>query len=328
MSSLPADSQDKILSEFREQLFSEGILHEGDTIGTDDATLSRFLRARKYNLTAAKKLFIDAQNWRKSTRLDELYSSLDPFDYPEREAVKDCWEIWFHKQGRPLNFHYVRGLDLERLAQKEVTAERQWETVAVSLECMAREIIPAAKKKYGEHIDSAYLIFDLRDFGLGKFWQMRNIIQKAAQICQDYYPETLGRVAVINAPSTFTIIWSVIRPWLAKETADKVEVLGPDYRERLLEDIDEENLPSVVGGKCRCEVEGSQSNDSRCHLSNIGPWLDGRVGWGPNANKPQTDMNYELEKSGVIEEDLVAQEVVGNVTIDAEEVEDIEEIAR
>ncbi|KIK65950.1 hypothetical protein GYMLUDRAFT_257864 [Collybiopsis luxurians FD-317 M1] len=320
--SLPAYSQEEILSQFREQLFSEDILHEGDTIGSDDTTLNRFLRARKYDLTAAKKLFTDAQNWRKSTKIDELYSSLDPFDYPEQEAVNGCWEIWFHKtdkRGRPLMFHYLRGLDLQLLAQKGVTPERQWETIAVNLECITREIIPAAQKKYGEHIDSTYLIFDMKDFGrvLTKFWQMRNSIQKVAQICQDYYPETLAKVSIINAPSTFTIIWSVIRPWLAKETADKVEMLGSDFRERLLEDIDEENLPLDAGGNCRCEVEGGQSNAPRCHLSNAGPWLDGRVGWGPNAKKTRTDMGCELEKS----EGDIAQEGVGNDPTDVEEVE-------
>ncbi|KIK65947.1 hypothetical protein GYMLUDRAFT_158236, partial [Collybiopsis luxurians FD-317 M1] len=259
----------------------------------------RFLRARKYNLSAAKRMFIDAQNWRKSTKLDELYSSLDPFDYSGREAVFDCWEIWFHKVGSfccPLNFHFVRGLDLHHLSENGVTPERHWETVLVNLECLTREIIPAARKMYGEHITSAFVVIDMKVFGLGKFWQMKNIAQKVLQISQDYYPETLGRVAIINAPSTFTIIWNAIRPWLAKETADKVDVLGPDYRERLLELIDEENLPLALGGKCHCDAEGSRSSGPRCHLSNSGPWLDGRVGWGPNAEKARLDISSEPEK--------------------------------
>lgn len=89
----------------------------------------------------------------------------------------------------------------------------------------------------------------------------------------------MGQLAIINAPSTFTLIWSVIRPWLAQETANKVDILGSNYREKLLELVDEESLPFVVGGKCRCEIEGSDA--PRCHLSATGPWLEGRVGWGP-----------------------------------------------
>ncbi|KIK69547.1 hypothetical protein GYMLUDRAFT_33921 [Collybiopsis luxurians FD-317 M1] len=282
-----SDSRDAILSQFREQLFSEGILHQEDTIGSDDETLKRFLVARKYNLGAAKKMFIDAQNWRKEVQLDELYRKTDPFDYPEREAVFDCWPMWFHKQGRPLNFHFLGSLDLQRLSKEGVTPERHWETILVNAECLTREIIPAARKKYGEHVNSVFVIVDLKGFGLGKFWQMKNLAQRSFQISQDYYPETMGRLAILNAPSSFTFIWSVIRPWLAKETANKVDVLGPDYREKLLELIDEGNLPWAVGGKCRCEVESSK--DPRCHLSASGPWLDGRLGWGPNAKSTQTD---------------------------------------
>jgi len=76
-----------------------------------------------------------------------------------------------------------------------------------------------------------------------------------------------------------------MRPWLSKETAAKVEVLGTDYKKVLLELIDEENLPALLGGSCTCDEAGG------CHLSGAGPWQDGRVGWGPKA----------MEKSDVVD---------------------------
>jgi hypothetical protein len=144
---------------------------------------------------------------------------------------------------------------------------------------------------------------------------MKNLAQRSFQISQDYFPETyvclfynlsffyecnstrMGRLAIVNAPSTFAVIWSFIRPWLAKETANKVFVLGSDYRRELLEMIDEENLPSTLGGKCYCKTEGDDSGGPRCHLSASGPWLDGRVGWGPHAENVATDTNGDPEKS-------------------------------
>ncbi|KAJ3731099.1 CRAL-TRIO domain-containing protein [Lentinula guzmanii] len=302
MSNVQSDPKGEVLVQFRKELFSEGILHEGDTIGTDDGTLKRFLRARKYNIKDAKKMFIDAQNWRKNVKLDELYENIDPFDYPEREAVFDCWPMWFHKVivqclyfiadrraahtlGRPLNLQFLGGLDLERLSKEGVTPERHWETILVNAECLTREILPAAARKHGKEIDSVLVIIDLKGFGLSKFWQMKHLAQKSFQISQDYYPETMGRLVILNAPSTFTIIWNAIRPWIAKETANKIDILGADYREKLLELVDEEDLPWVVGGKCHCRSEDDQSQGPRCHFSATGPWLEGRVGWGPNAKK-------------------------------------------
>lgn len=113
-------------------------------------------------------MFRDAQNWRKKVNLDELYLSLDPFDYPEREAVFNCWPMWFHKTdklGRPLNFHSLGGLDLQRLTREGVTPERHWQTILVNAECLTREILPAASKKYGKEIDSVFVIVDLKGFG-------------------------------------------------------------------------------------------------------------------------------------------------------------------
>lgn len=87
----------------------------------------------------------------------------------------------------------------------------------------------------------------------------------------------MGQLAIINAPVTFTMIWSVVRPWLSKETAAKIDILGSDYENVLLELVDAENLPTSLGGKCTCSDVGG------CHLSGAGPWQEGRVGWGPKS---------------------------------------------
>lgn len=81
---------------------------------------------------------------------------------------------------------------------------------------------------------------------------------------------SMAQLAIINAPYSFTTIWSFIRPWLAKETLAKIDVLGADYKDVLLSQIDAENLPTSLGGTCTCEEHGG------CKLSNAGPWMHGR----------------------------------------------------
>ena len=102
----------------------------------------------------------------------------------------------------------------------------------------------------------------------------------------------MGQLAIVNAPSSFTMIWAMIKPWISKETAAKVDILGSDYAKVLLELIDEENLPSTLGGKCTCAEHGG------CHLSGAGPWMEGRVGWGPRAQaqaKLQVEQQHDAE---------------------------------
>ncbi|KAG5721690.1 Sec14 cytosolic factor [Termitomyces sp. T112] len=245
--------QVQALEAFRKQVFNEGILHDGDSVGTDDETLLRFLRARKFDLLAAKKMLKDCQEWRKTVEgvgIDELYKAIDPFNYPERGAVFECWPMWFHKtdkKGRPLNIHYFSGMNLPKLYEV-CTPERHWQSILVNAECLAREILPAATRKAGQPIGSVFVIVDLKGFGLSQFWQMKTLARKSFQISQDYFPETMGQLAIVNAPSIFPVIWGMIKPWISKETADKVDILGSDYKDVLLKLIDADCLPSSLGG--------------------------------------------------------------------------------
>lgn len=52
-------------------------------VDTNVAIGSRFLRARKFNLKLAKKMFIDCLEWRRTVEgvgIDELYDRIDPWD--------------------------------------------------------------------------------------------------------------------------------------------------------------------------------------------------------------------------------------------------------
>lgn len=80
----------------------------------------------------------------------------------------------------------------------------------------------------------------------------------------------MGQLAIVNAPSSFTIIWSIMKPWLAKETVSKIDILGSDYQEVLLRLVDKENLPASLGGECTCEGEGG------CDHSFAGPWKENK----------------------------------------------------
>ncbi|KAJ2921164.1 hypothetical protein H1R20_g2486, partial [Candolleomyces eurysporus] len=281
-------NQSEILEKFRSDLVGEGLLQDGDSIGTDDETLLRFLKARKFDLQHSKQMFKDCYNWRKNVEnigIDELYRKIDPFDFPERNAIFDCWPMWFHKtdkQGRPLNVHFFGGMDVRRL-YKVCTPERHWQSFLVNCELLPREVLPACSRAAGKHIGGTFVIVDLKGF-------------------------SMGQLAIVNAPSSFTMIWAMIKPWISKETAAKVDILGSDYAKVLLELIDEENLPSTLGGKCTCAEHGG------CHLSGAGPWMEGRVGWGPNAQaKRQVEQHAEIE---ILNSKLGASKQITTTTLD------------
>ena len=81
---------------------------------------------------------------------------------------------------------------------------------------------------------------------------------------------SMGQLAIVNAPQSFTVIWNVIKRWLSKETIEKVDILGSDYQEVLLRLVDADSLPRSLGGNCTCDDAGG------CQFSGAGPWLEGR----------------------------------------------------
>jgi hypothetical protein len=54
----------------------------------------RFLRARKFDVELAKKMFVECEKWRKEVKLDE---TLPNWDYPEKEEMFKYYPQYYHK---------------------------------------------------------------------------------------------------------------------------------------------------------------------------------------------------------------------------------------
>lgn len=105
---------------------------------------------------------------------------------------------------------------------------------------------------------------DLKNVGVSQFWKVSSYVQQASRIGQYYYPETMGRFFIINAPYIFTTVWAVIKGWLDPVTTEKIQILGSNPVTELGKQIPLDNLPAIIGGKCNCP--------GGCTLSDAGPW--------------------------------------------------------
>lgn len=94
---------------------------------------------------------------------------------------------------------------------------------------------------------------------------MNDFIKHNVYITQNYYPEVLGQAIIINIAFILQAAWVVVKAFLDDNTKKKVITKGSDSQKTLLEFIDEENLPSFLGGSCQCQPNG-------CVAENRGPW--------------------------------------------------------
>ncbi|VDL74807.1 unnamed protein product [Nippostrongylus brasiliensis] len=76
---------------------------------------------------------------------------------------------------------------------------------------------------------------------------MKVVTTMLAQL-QEMFPDVIRKVFVINAPSFIQVLWSMVSPCLAKQTRQKIKILGDNWKDVLRESIGEEVLYENWGG--------------------------------------------------------------------------------
>jgi hypothetical protein len=149
---------------------------------------------------------------------------------------------------------------------KITTSDRMLQNLAVEYEKLADPRLPACSRKAGSLLETCCSIMDLKGVGVTRVPSVYSYVKLASAMSQNYYPERLGRLYLINAPWGFSTVFSVVKGWLDPITVEKIHVLGANYHKELLEHIPAENLPEIFGGSCTCE--------GGCEFSDDGPWRD------------------------------------------------------
>ncbi|KAM5474310.1 cytosolic factor, phosphatidylinositol/phosphatidylcholine transfer protein [Microsporum audouinii] len=238
---------------------------EGYTERLDTLTLLRFLRARKFDVNLSKQMFIDCEKWRKDIKLDEI---LPFWDYPEKPEVSKYYKQFYHKtdkDGRPIYIEALGGIDLTAM-YKITTAERMLTNLAVEYERVSDPRLPACSRKAGSLVETSCSIMDLKGVTLTKVPSVYSYVRQVSVVSQNYYPERLGKLYLINAPWGFSTVWNVVKGWLDPVTVGKIHILSSGYKTELLKQVPAENLPKEFGGNCECE--------GGCMNSDAGPWHD------------------------------------------------------
>jgi hypothetical protein len=88
-----------------------------------------------------------------------------------------------------------------------------------------------------------------------KQYNKENIRRDAATAkeMEDYYPQALRSLYIVNAPFWFTTTWKVMRPLMPTRFVEKFNVIAPLKNKKefelFLKHASEEHLPTKLGGK-------------------------------------------------------------------------------
>jgi len=213
-------------------------------------------------------MFTNFLTWRQENDADNI---IENYHFEEEKLVLEVYPHGYHKvdkKGRPIYIERQGFTDMEKLF-KITTEERLLKHYIHSYELLVRLRFPACSAAFGSRIEQGCNIMDLTNASMKLFSsKARGFVQLASKIGQDYYPEIMGQMFIVNAPMLFTGVWAVIKGFLDEKTRNKIKILGGGFKKDLLEVIEAENLPDFLGGTCTCSEYGG------CMFSNLGPWND------------------------------------------------------
>ncbi|KAA1473730.1 CRAL/TRIO domain-containing protein [Dentipellis sp. KUC8613] len=227
----------------------------------DDATLLRFLRARRFEPDKAQRQFTTTEDWRRQQDIGRLYATFPADEFERAKRFYPRWTGRRDKHGVPV--YVFRLASLTGPMQKELNAvpvERRYQRIVALWEFMSRFTLPLCTALPHPHDDKTPIstvtsIIDLESVSLGTMWSLRHHLQQASELATAHYPETLHRIAVVNAPAFFPTVWGWIKAWFDEGTRTKVMVLGRNPGEQLRTFIEPHNLPKAYGGELEFAFE-------------------------------------------------------------------------
>ena len=258
-------SQLKVLIEFKQICIKDKIIQNFDYF--DDYYLLKFCRARDFDLKEVVKIFQNFITWRKDNGVDYICEN---FYFKEYNDLLSIYPHGFHKvdrEGRPIYYQILSKLDASKLLKggEEVKLKKYFIKL---YELMMKYKFKACSKAKGHIIEQLCVILDIENIGITDlFGSTRSFVTLSTKIAQDYYPSNMAKMFLINTGKFFGLVYNMIKPLINERTRNKIELLGTDYKEKLFEYIDPDNLPTFLGGNCRCEhIPGG------CLYADIGPW--------------------------------------------------------
>jgi hypothetical protein len=216
--------------------------------------LLRYLRANKFDVEACIAHLKRNVAWRKERDVAALNDARpeEILGCPMKDLQRYLphWQCGFDKTGRPVIYKQYGSFENDLLRDHcdldSLTKYHIFEQEIISKLCYMQS------RKTGRIVETSFAVMDLEGMQLRQVTSDFLAIVKAfANIDQAQYPETLGRLLIINAPSAFPWVWRGVKSFLDPVVTSKIQIFGGEstWRPVLLDLIGEDQIPANYGGQ-------------------------------------------------------------------------------
>ena len=232
-------------------------LHASDAIyWASDHALLRVLSARSDDVAKAAAQYEGIVAFRVEK---ECWRFLDASFYQEPEAMRRYFGWGFagvDLDGYPVLVERIGKNDVLALSEAVGTEEfLRWVIFYhESQERMMREASAAT----GRDRHKMSVLVDLAGYKLAGPATLAVIFART-RMEEDNYPEIVRRVFLLNCPSLFATLWTVVSAFMDRGTRSKVQLLGANFLPTVLKYIHVGQVPAFLGGKM-----ADQRDDPQC----------------------------------------------------------------
>lgn len=82
--------------------------------------------------------------------------------------------------------------------------------------------------RIGEEVEQIILVVDLKGLKPKTLTHkiLSGALKKIIQCCSQYFPEMLHKAYIVNAPMSFSQVWTTYEPLLPAHTKSKIRIIG------------------------------------------------------------------------------------------------------
>lgn len=248
--------------EHAEQLSAlRGSLSENINIQLSDQDCHRFLKARKYCVKHAVEMVENWAKWRNTVMpgavkdatpatMLKLTLNCHVHLHPQKHLLPHALH-GEDKEGRPL-YYELSG----RISTNYKHIKKHWtvdDLVQLHVRAMEMCVLRTehASRRHNKPIYQWVVVNDLSHINLTPDFDLISYARRVVAIDQNYYPERLHKLFMVNTPWFFSAIFAMLSPFLDAETLAKFNIIHGNHLPRLLEVIDVTEIPEELGGQMK-----------------------------------------------------------------------------
>lgn len=215
--------------------------------------LLRFLRARKFDVAQSFNMVKEDVKWRSlENRLKlrkETAQEVLQCDLTQIYKYFPTWIQGFDKQLRPVSYRQFGKLEiwnvLKLTTMQQLIRFHAWETE------QALHSMHKFSRLHGYNIETFVLVIDAAGWNMSLATSDAfTFIKGMVSTDSDHYPERLGTMIIVNAPSVLSFAWNIIQGFLDPVTKSKIRILSrrEEWQPLLLQYIEKDQIPIQYGG--------------------------------------------------------------------------------